>query len=45
MINNTQQWMSFVNLSQAIIKKSLNGVDSDCIFFGVLDSSLTEPMV
>ena len=26
-----------MNLSQAIIKKSLKRVDSDCVFFGVLD--------
>ena len=34
-----QQWTSFVNLSQAFIKKSLKCVDSDCDFLGVLDSS------
>ena len=33
-----QQWTSFVNLSQAIIKKSLKRNDSGC-FFGVLDFS------
>ena len=38
-INNMQQWTSFVNLSQAIIKKSLKRADSDCVSFGVLDSS------
>ena len=34
-----QQSTSFVNLSRAIIKKSLERVDSDCVSFGVLDSS------
>ena len=34
-----QQWTTFVSLSQAIIKKSLKGIDSDCVSFGVLDSS------
>ena len=28
-------------MSQAIIKKSLKRVNSDCISFGVLDSSMT----
>ena len=37
-INNMQQRTSFVNLSRAIIKKSLERVDSDSISFGVLDS-------
>ena len=31
-----------VNLSQAIIKKSLKRVNSDCISFGVLESSEVE---
>ena len=29
-----------MNLSQAIIKKSLKHVDSDCVSFGVLDFSI-----
>ena len=34
-----QQWTSFVNLNQAIIKKSLKRVDLDCVSFSALDSS------
>ena len=34
-----QQWSSFVNLRQAIIKKSLKRIDSDYVTFAVLDSS------
>ena len=30
-----------MNLSQAIIKKSLKRVNSDCVSSGVLDSSMT----
>ena len=37
LVNNKQQWRSFVNLDQAIIKKSLKRVDSDRFFVGVLD--------
>ena len=37
---SNKQYTSFVDLSRAIAKKSLERVDSDCVSFGVLDSSI-----
>ena len=38
--STTTTTTSFVNLNQAVIKKSLKRVDSECVSFGVLDSSV-----